>query len=81
MPVSTKYPHLTWPYSLEDEETFEVHVYRNSPEWDRVVERTIQWFHLPTRVLQDLYVGSYDVWEPWHLEWIQDQHPGCVLLY
>ncbi len=67
----------TVPYYLEDGETFPVRVFRDHPEWDRCEK----WWMMPSHLLRELFVATYDCEDGAQLRWCYDQHPGCVLVY
>lgn len=63
-----------------------VSVYRESPVWDAVT----RWFHLTAEELRDLHIATYrlacdedgdPIRKQDQLDWIYNQHPGCVYIY
>lgn len=61
-----------------------VHVYKDSPEWDRHTK----WFMLPAHLLRELYVATYDYYsfrkpseESSTVKRLRSQHPDCVFIY
>lgn len=62
---------------IEEEEVFQCKVFRDHPEWDRHEK----WFMMPSSLLRELYIVTYDYSTPDHLAWIEQQHPGCVFVY
>jgi hypothetical protein len=64
-------------YNLAEGETFRVRVFREHPEWDRHEK----WWMLPSELLEELFVCSYDCEYQEQLNWIANQHPGAVFVY
>jgi hypothetical protein len=56
-------------------------VYRDHPKWDE----HSRWFMMPTWLLNDLYVCTYDCnWDlpsPTEIKYVEKEHPGHVYVY
>lgn len=63
--------------NLADDETFPVKVFKDHPDWDKHAK----WWMMPMHLIRELYVATYDVSEPEHLKWLEDNYPGHVFVY
>lgn len=66
--------------STEQEYKRKCTVYRDCPEWDK----HSRWFMVPTKLLNELYVVTYEAAEDDFLDCLPDiesKHPGCVFIY